>query len=163
MVIVLKRAILDISNELHRLEAEILQLRGSPTWHIVKTCSALAEKHTACMSMLPLRNASWQAECQEQLRSIVQSQLSSILRLLVKAGVYSPQLDLRYASFTLGTLVASAIFRAPRREYGLTPTDFRSQSWLIHLAGMLDRQFRFPVSLTDDLTFEPITSSGELQ
>jgi AcrR family transcriptional regulator len=162
MVVVMKRAIRDMCHELRDLETTILQRTGNPTWHIVTSCIALAGKHRACSRILPnsVSDESFShAELYKQLECTVHAQLCRILQLLIRAGIYSPYLDLKYATFTLGALANSPmILESALPMHDLSLEDLESHSWLVHVASMLDQQFRNPQRLTEDLSLEPTPS-----
>lgn len=161
MVLLMRRATRDMCKELRELETTVLHRGGNPTWHIVTTCASLALKHSACTRVFPVRDEQVQKECYERLETTVHAQLSRILQLLIDAGVYSPHLDFRFATFTLGALVTSSmLFSFALPLHSLTPDDLRSNAWLTHVASMLDHQFRNPRQLTADLDLEPVAASA---
>jgi hypothetical protein len=103
-----------------------------------------------------VRDSKRQREFYALLQPTTHAQLAKILRALIKAGIYSPRLDLRYATFTLGNLLAAPnLFAFAIPMHGLAPEDLQSNAWLTHIASMLDQQFRNPQRLTAEFEFEP--------
>ena len=77
--------------------------------------------------------------------------MSRIIRLLIDKGIYSQELDVRYAAFILTTLNTAPVLQAfALRNNGLTLRDMHSDRWLNFVASMLDQQFRNPRDLMGD-------------
>jgi AcrR family transcriptional regulator len=160
MFLIVERAVREVSTRLKEIDATLLDKdAGNPTWRIVSTIASFAATHNAsaraCAHVFPVRDAELQNEFYSRLHPTIQSQLAKIIRRLIDAGVYSAQLNIPFASFTLGWAISAPTlytFTAPM--HGIKPADLQSKAWLVHVASMLDQQFRNPGKLTDDLQLE---------
>jgi AcrR family transcriptional regulator len=157
MFLIMKRAQREASEELKEIELTLFHKdKGNPMWRIVRLLASFERKHNACARVFPVRNSKMQEKFYSLLQpTFVHTGLAKILQALIDAGVYSPQLDLRYATFTLGSLLAAPCLLAfALPMHALTPDDLQSDAWITHVASMLDQQFRNPQRLTANLEFE---------
>jgi AcrR family transcriptional regulator len=177
MFIIVERTVREVSAQLKKIDATLLDKNaGNPTWRIVSTIASCAATHNAsaraCAHVFPVRDADLQNEFYSRLHPSIQSQLGKMIRRLIDAGVYSAQLYVPFATFTLGlALSGPSLYTFSAPLHGVTSSDLQSKAWLVHVASMLDQQFRNPQQLTDGLQFEwaspapaerPSVSSGAI-
>jgi AcrR family transcriptional regulator len=166
MFLIMKRAQFEASEELKEIESTLFEKdKGNPIWRVVRLLASFERKHAACARVFPVRNSKMQDKFYALLQpTFVHTRLAKILQALINAGVYSPQLDLRYATFTLSNLMSAPslhAFALPMHD--LTQGDLQSDAWITHIASMLDQQFRNPQRLTAKLEFESARAIPALQ